>query len=123
MIELITIPALLGICAFTVTCILMAPGEILSPWASFLSKLPRWIAKPLGACEKCLAGQFGLWLYPFWFIESGTYDPVLHAVFTLLSVFSAVVTTVIYVQLTRTPVIEHRKRIKIPEELISKPTP
>lgn len=39
---------------------------ILSRYAQALERLPRWVGKPLGLCEKCFAGQAALWAFVFW---------------------------------------------------------
>jgi hypothetical protein len=114
--ELLIIAALIGIAAFTISCLLMAQGEILAPWALLISKAPRWMAKPLGACEKCLAGQAALWLFPFWFTD-GTYDAVIHVLFTTTAIFTAAMATATYSRITGNRPTEHRPWVKIPDEL------
>ena len=55
--------------AFTVSEILMDAGNILYPYRALLyrleatGKVGAWLAKPLGQCAVCLAGQFALWGY------------------------------------------------------------
>jgi len=42
--------------------VLMADGMLLDWWARILDRMkPEWIAKPLGGCTYCFAGQLALW--------------------------------------------------------------
>lgn len=56
-----------AIVAFVFFGILTAPGMIFERWYYFLeglnSKGMEWIAKPLGYCGVCFAGQVGFWWY------------------------------------------------------------
>lgn len=53
--------------------------EILNWYGRWLGTLPEWLAKPLGLCSKCFAGQLALWssliivfyagpLFALWFV-------------------------------------------------------
>ena len=46
---------------------LFAPGMILGFWGEYVERLAgsgkEWIAKPLGHCGLCFAGQVGFWWY------------------------------------------------------------
>ena len=61
--------------SYVVTNILMYNGQIMSKYCEFLGDIYRsekwyyWIAKPLGYCDYCFAGQVSLWygLYLFSF--------------------------------------------------------
>ena len=61
--------------SYVVTNILMVSGQIMSKYSDFLGDINRsdkwysWIAKPLGYCDNCFAGQVSLWygLYLFGF--------------------------------------------------------
>lgn len=55
----------LPVTAYVVAGILTQPGEILSAYGDFLSRLPEWAGKPLGLCAKCFAGQISFWYFPF----------------------------------------------------------
>lgn len=54
---------------YVVTCILTAQDYILERYYDLLitirdkNRFGSWISKPLGLCEKCTAGQFGLWIW------------------------------------------------------------
>lgn len=54
---------LIGISAWTFTNILMDADMIFGWWHKAISDLPEWLAKPLGKCEYCLAGQLAFWYY------------------------------------------------------------
>lgn len=47
--------------------VLTAPGMVFEFWYRWLERLSMagggWIAKPLGLCGVCFAGQFGFWWY------------------------------------------------------------
>lgn len=57
--------AVLGAAAWSLTGPLMRSGMLLEGWAKVLDRLNNaghgWLAKPLGWCGKCFAGQLGLW--------------------------------------------------------------
>lgn len=58
-----------AVVAYVFTIVLMKPDFIFEWYSDLLDDLERcggwrkWIAKPLGNCELCFAGQFGLWSY------------------------------------------------------------
>ena len=54
---------LIGIAAYTFTNILLDPDMIFGWYNKLLDKLPLWLAKPLGKCEYCLAGQLAFWYF------------------------------------------------------------
>lgn len=84
---------LIGISAYVFSRILLDPDMIFG-WAyKYLEKLPKWLAKPLGLCEYCLAGQLAFWSYLWYNFTS--YDLVLHVVTTSLSIFTVEVINVI----------------------------
>jgi hypothetical protein len=41
------------------------PEMIFAPYQRLLSKIPLWLAKPLGACSYCFCGQVSLWYFIF----------------------------------------------------------
>lgn len=47
--------------AFTYSVLMRNNDTPLSPWFDLLAKLHPWIAKPLGDCAFCFAGQLALW--------------------------------------------------------------
>jgi hypothetical protein len=53
----------LGITAYVFVHVLCQPGMLLHGWYRVLLHLPTWLAKPLGLCDRCLAGQMALWYY------------------------------------------------------------
>ena len=57
---------LLAVLAWVVCVPLTEPGMIFSPFAQALERLPRWIGKPFGLCEKCFAGQIAFWSFAYW---------------------------------------------------------
>ena len=75
---------LIGIAAWVFSTILIAPEMILSKYAELLAALPSWLAKPLGLCEYCLAGQLAFWYYIFT-CESYSIDN--HVLMVALSIF------------------------------------
>lgn len=64
-----------GIVAWVFCLILIQPDMIFARWQYVLDKLPDWLAKPLGACEFCFAGQVSLWYYLYEY----------HALYSLIS--------------------------------------
>ena len=42
---------------------LTGDGDIMYKYYLLLTRLPEWVAKPLGLCEYCLSGQIALWYY------------------------------------------------------------
>lgn len=64
----------IAIVAYTISGVLMQQDMLLERyldlliWAASTSKFGKFIAHPLGLCEKCLAGQVALWyfLYVNW---------------------------------------------------------
>jgi len=60
--------------------VLTMPGEILGFYGDFLERVYAsrpWLAKPLGYCAKCFAGQVAFWSFPFYWPD---FDPVRHLV-------------------------------------------
>lgn len=82
----------IALTAWTIRNILMAPGEVLRPYFNYLDRLvvngKERIAKPLGYCDKCLAGQMAFWGY--FLMNLNCYSIVkmpAHAAFICLTVF------------------------------------
>jgi len=77
---------LIGISAYVFSRILIDPDMIFGWWNNVLNKIPDWLAKPLGKCEYCLAGQLSFWYYLIYFFND--YDVANHIVYTSLSIFT-----------------------------------
>jgi len=75
---------IIGIAAWVFTLILIDTGMIFEKWWVVLNKLPDWLAKPLGKCEYCLAGQLAFWYY---FTLSG-YNLFYHIGFISVAIFT-----------------------------------
>lgn len=78
--------------AWTIRHILMRPGMIFHRYFlwldSMVGKNKEWLAKPLGYCDRCFAGQLALW--GFFLLHLTEYSPALffrHLVFICLTVF------------------------------------
>jgi hypothetical protein len=65
--------------------VLMQYGNILFFYTLFLEKLPEYIAKPLGQCEKCFAGQLAFWYYIAKYFHK--YNAINHIFFVSFSIF------------------------------------
>ena len=76
---------LIGIAAYVFTNILIDPDMIFGWYYDLIDKLPEWLAKPLGKCEYCLAGQLSMWYYLVKYFNN--YDLVQHILFVSLSIF------------------------------------
>lgn len=77
--------------AYVFSSVLTMPGEILGFYGDFLERVHAvrpWLAKPLGYCAKCFAGQVALWSFPFYWHE---FNPVRHAL--------AVTTTILFTEI------------------------
>lgn len=86
---------LIGITAWVFTNILIDPDMIFGFWYRILDKMPEWIAKPMGKCEYCLAGQLALWYYLFKSFDN--YDLIAHILLVSLSIFTVeFINSVIY---------------------------
>lgn len=73
----------LALTAWVFVNILEDENMIFSWYGKFIDKLPTWISKPIGGCDLCMAGQFGLWGYFF----LGEYKFIEHIFFTILTIF------------------------------------
>lgn len=85
MITIVTF-VLIGISAYTFSRILMDADMIFGFYYKLLEKLPAWLAKPLGMCEYCLAGQLAFWYYLVKYFDS--YCIVNHILYTSLAIFT-----------------------------------
>lgn len=79
---------IIGIVAWVFCMILMEEGMIFSKWWNVLNKLPNWLAKPLGSCEYCFAGQLALWVYLYQSLLSGSYNLLTHIAFISVAIFT-----------------------------------
>jgi len=75
---------IIGIAAWVFTLILIDTGMIFEKWWVVLNKLPDWLAKPLGKCEYCLAGQLAFWYY----FTLGGYNLFYHIGFISVAIFT-----------------------------------
>ena len=92
---MILIFILIGISAWTFSMILSDPEMIFGWWFKLLDRLPDWLAKPLGKCEYCLAGQLALWYYLIKYFND--YDFFEHIAMISLSIFTVeLINTLIY---------------------------
>lgn len=69
MLEIIQLQqsAEIAVVAYCVCCELIRQGRLLERYLNFLfwvESIDAWVAKPLGMCEVCFAGQVALW----WFL-------------------------------------------------------
>ena len=80
----------LAVLAYVISCVLMSQGNILEPWLDMLlwverrGKFGAWIAKPLGLCEKCLAGQLAFWIWIHY--NYGRYEVITHITFVAFTI-------------------------------------
>lgn len=96
MIEIITIKILeaiqLGIASYVFVHVLCLPGMILHGCYRLLLSLPAWLAKPLGMCDRCLAGQLALWYYLLHHGKSYAFSPLQslagHVLFVCMAIFA-----------------------------------
>jgi hypothetical protein len=88
--------------AFIYAVVLQLPGEVFGWLPNIYRKLPSWIRKPFFECQKCIAGQAGFWLFPFWTIKKIgiNYDFVFHIFATTTPIFLAILITVFIDRLT-----------------------
>lgn len=82
----------IAITAWTIRNILMRPGMMLNGYFLWLSGLAatgrEWLAKPLGYCDQCLAGQLALWAYFLRYPTKYSMDLVPdHVAFIAITVF------------------------------------
>ena len=81
---------------YVLTIVLFEEGYLLEWYYDLLidlkngGKLGKWLSKPLGLCERCTAGQFGLWVW--FYLNGGEYlqSPILaalkHGIFISFSI-------------------------------------
>ncbi len=81
---------IIGAAAYVYAVVLQMPGEILSFMHRVASVMPVWAHKPLITCQKCVAGQLALWLFPIMF---DGYNAIIHVFQVTTSIFFAVVIT------------------------------
>lgn len=96
---------LIALCAFTYSIILTQPKMILNPFYKFLSRKfvketcngqkEHWIFKILIHCEKCVAGQWALWIYLYMNYSGYILNPIEtacnHAAFILITIFTTTI--------------------------------
>ena len=77
---------LIGLFAYVFCNILTDTGMIFGKYYQWLQKLPEWLAKPLGMCEYCFAGQIALWYYLI--VHFATYNFAWHVGFITVAIFT-----------------------------------
>jgi hypothetical protein len=96
------------------------PGELLGWLPNFYRKFPSWIRKPFFECQKCIAGQAGFWLFPFWMTKKFgiDYDLVFHSFAIATPIFFAILITALVDRMTGIKRnIQAKKTTFIPPEL------
>lgn len=88
--ELAILALKIAICAYVITGPLMEYGNFLYWYGSLLGRLEdakfEWLAKPLGRCGKCFAGQVAFWWYLLYHTQNTGYYWFNHIFFTLLTI-------------------------------------
>lgn len=95
---------LIAIAAFVYSQILTDAEMILNPVYNYFDKKTthkgtgkkHWLFKMLMHCEKCVAGQFSLWLYLVFHFQE--YNALNHILFITFTIFLAAITKNIYKQ-------------------------
>ena len=86
----------IAVLAVVVSEIISAEGNILAFYGRFLDWMDEkgleWIARPLGLCPKCFAGQMALWMFLF----LPEYSFVVHIFFIAWSILFAELLTICY---------------------------
>ena len=77
---------LLGIAAWVYSMVLLKEGMIFGWLGKLILRLPEWLSEPLGGCEYCVAGQFGLWYYLY--MNWNEYNLINHILFITLTIFT-----------------------------------
>ncbi len=95
---------IIGATAYVYAVVLQMPGEILAFMPRVASVMPAWAHKPLITCQKCVAGQLSLWLFPVMIEQySFTTQVVVFHVFQITtSIFFAVAITRVLGDVVRT---------------------
>lgn len=105
---LIIYSILIACAAVAFSSIITEKYQILYGLHNFLEKkLPKYLFFPLIGCHKCVAGQWGLWLFLFYIPHNytsvihiaGNYDPVIHLWFVLQCIFNAAVINDLHIRL------------------------
>ncbi len=73
----------LALTAWVFVNILEDEDMIFGWYGKLIDKLPKWISKPIGGCDLCMAGQFGFWGY----FLLGDYKLIEHLFFIILTIF------------------------------------
>lgn len=78
----------IAVSAWVITGPLMDSDMVLEPYRIWLERISRralWLAKPMGLCGTCFAGQFALWF--FLFDTRGVFAPVSIVFFICITIF------------------------------------
>lgn len=86
-------PLQIAVAAWTARNILMRPGMVLHGYFRWLDRQAvagrEWLAKPLGYCDQCFAGQIAFWAFVV--LHCPDYGPAMfprQAAFVCLAVFA-----------------------------------
>jgi len=74
---------LFSLSAWVFVNMLQDEGMIFAWYGRWLERVPEWLSHPLGKCDICMAGQFGLWGY----FLVGDYHVLNHLFFIVLTIF------------------------------------
>lgn len=110
-----------AVIALVYSCILTDADMLLSkPYTLAITHLPEWLHKPIISCERCIAGQIALWMFPFWMSRFIEYDWFYHACFISQSIlFTSLLKAAYYAIIRKSPkAVIQTKKIKKPIELL-----
>ena len=116
---LIIYTILIACAAVAFSSIITAKFQVLNGLHDYLERtLPKYLFFPLIGCHKCVAGQWALWLYLFYFHGIINYDPVIHIWFILQTIFNAALINDLCMRAKKTtgPI---KKTIADPPELLT----
>lgn len=121
---LFTLSIPVAVIAVTYSCILTDADMILSRlYILSVEKLPMWLHKPLISCEKCVAGQIALWLFPFWILGqiNAKYACPVHVYFIMQTIINTSIIKAVYYKIigqAPKPMLTKSKKVKKPTELL-----
>lgn len=70
------------------------PEEIFGWYGQLISKLPKWLWKPLGGCYRCFTGQVMMWSYLVIYFKE--YNLIDHGFFIAGGIFLSMVYNLIF---------------------------
>ena len=63
---------------------ILEDDEMIFGWyGKLIDRLPKWLNKPIGGCDLCMAGQFGFWGY----FLLDDYKLIEHLFFVVVTIF------------------------------------